>query len=98
MISRPHVKLVPRPPLTVVLLLAGAGLLAQLASTAQSQAPGPVDPQVIAAVASLAGQLKTQQDQMAANQTKIEAQTALLKEELRLLRIYAGRSGGSLRH
>lgn len=97
MISPPLAKLVPRSRLVVALLLGGVGLLFQFASTGQSQAPAAADSRVISAVAALAEQLKTQQDQMVANQTKIEAQTATLKEELRLLRIYSGRSGGSLR-
>lgn len=98
MISPPLAKLVPRPRLAVALLLAGVGLLSQFASTGQSQAPAAADPRVISAVASLADQLKTQQEDMVANQTKIEAQTAVLKEELRLLRIYSSRGGSSLRH
>ena len=40
-------------------------------------------------------QLKKQQDDMVANQTKIETQTAALKEELRLAKIYSARGGGS---
>ncbi len=38
------------------------------------------------------GKLKAQQDLLVANQTKIEAQTALLKEEVRQAKIFAGRS------
>lgn len=98
MILRPLVKLVPRSRFAVALLLGGVALLSQFASTGQSQAPAPTDPRLLAAVSSLAGQLKTQQDAMVANQTKIEAQTAMLKEELRLLRIYSARGGSSLRH
>ena len=47
-----------------------------------------------AALTPLLTKLKAQQDQIAANQTKIEAQTATLKEEVRQAKIYAGRSGG----
>ncbi len=47
-----------------------------------------------AALTGLLTKLKAQQDQMVANQTKIEAQTAQLKEEIRQAKIYAGRSGG----
>ena len=46
------------------------------------------------ALNALVAKLKSQQDAMIANQTKIEAQTALLKEEVRQARIYAGRAGG----
>ena len=48
-----------------------------------------------AALNAVLAKLKTQQDQMAANQTKIEAQTAQLKEELRQAKIYSapGRFG-----
>lgn len=98
MISLPFAKLVPRSRLLVVLTLAGVCLLSQFVATGQSQAPPAADPRTLSAVASLAGQLQTQQDEMAANQTKIEAQTATLKEELRLLKIYSARSGSSSRH
>ena len=47
-----------------------------------------------AALTPLLAKLKAQQDQIAANQTKIEAQTATLKEEVRQAKIYAGRAGG----
>ena len=73
-------------------------LLLQLAPQLHSQAPAPTDPRVLAAVTALAGQLKAQQDEMVATQTKVEAQTAALREELRLLKIYSARSGSSLRH
>lgn len=98
MISRPESSLFSGWPLRVALVLAGVGLLAPFAPSGKSQAPAPADPRVLAAVTALAGQLKTQQDEMVAKQTKIEAQTALLKEELRLLRIYSARGGSSLRH
>ena len=42
---------------------------------------------------ALLAKLKTQQDELAANQTKIEAQNAQLKEELRQAKIYVGRGG-----
>ncbi len=50
-----------------------------------------------AALNALLVKLKSQQDAMAANQTKIEAQTALLKENLRQAKIYAGRAGSGHR-
>lgn len=37
-------------------------------------------------------QLKKQQDDITANQTKIEAQTDALKEQLRIAKIYSARS------
>ena len=46
-----------------------------------------------AALTPILVKLKTQQDQIAANQTKIEAQTAQLKEEIRQVKIFAGRAG-----
>lgn len=47
----------------------------------------------VEALNALLGQLHRQQDQMAANQTKIETQTAALKEELRQVKIYSARAG-----
>ena len=57
-----------------------------------SQAPAA--PAANPAIDALLVKLKTQQDTMVANQTKIEAQTALLKENLRQAKIYAARGGG----
>lgn len=88
----------PRLRLTAALLLGGACLFSQFVVSGQSQAPTPVDPRVLAAVTALATQLKAQQDEMIANQTKIETQTAALAEELRQVKIYSARGGGSLRH
>lgn len=42
----------------------------------------------------LVDQLRKQQEQMNANQVKIDEQLATLKEDLRLLKIYSKRSGG----
>lgn len=47
------------------------------------------------AYAQLVEQLKKQQEQMSANQGKIDEQLATLKEELRLLKIYSKRAGGA---
>ena len=58
-----------------------------------SQAPAAA-PAANPAIDALLVKLKTQQDTMVANQTKIEAQTALLKENLRQAKIYAARGGG----
>ncbi len=60
-----------------------------------SQAPAASTPN--AALANSLGKLKAQQTQIAANQTKIEAQTALLKEEIRQAKIYSARSGSGHR-
>ena len=50
-----------------------------------------------AALNALLTKLKTQQDQVAANQTKIEAQTAQLKEEIRQVKLYSARGGSGHR-
>ena len=50
-----------------------------------------------AALNALLVKIKSQQDEMVANQTKIEAQTALLKENIRQAKIYAGRAGSGHR-
>ncbi len=60
-----------------------------------SQAPATTTSN--AALNALLVKLKTQQDTMTANQTKIEAQTALLKENIRQAKIYAGRAGAGHR-
>ena len=60
-----------------------------------SQAPATTTSN--AALNALLLKIKSQQDVMAANQTKIEAQTALLKENLRQAKIYAGRAGAGHR-
>lgn len=44
------------------------------------------------ALTPLLTQLKKQQDDITANQTKIEAQTDALKEQLRIAKIYSARS------
>lgn len=50
-----------------------------------------------AALVGPLAKLKAQQAQIVANQTKIEAQTALLKEELRQSKIYSARGGAGRR-
>ena len=60
-----------------------------------SQAPAATTPN--ATLAPLLAKLKAQQTQIVANQTKIETQTALLKEELRQAKIYSGRGGSGHR-
>ena len=66
-----------------------------LAPESRSQAPAATTN--VAALNALIAKLKTQQDQIAANQTKIEAQTALLKEELRQAKLYSARGGSGHR-
>ena len=62
-----------------------------LAPRGFSQAPGTVTAN--ATLTPMLTKLKAQQDQLVANQTKIEAQTTQLKEEIRLTKIYASRAG-----
>lgn len=86
----------PAPRHTVVILLAAVTVGTWLcAPQVRSQAPAAsaVNP----AINALLLKLKTQQDAMVANQTKIEAQTALLKENLRQAKIYAARGGSGHR-
>ena len=66
-------------------------LLAAFTPSAQTQGVGAATAN--AALAPLLAKLKTQQDQIASNQAKIEAQTAQLKEEIRIAKIYASRGG-----
>lgn len=66
-----------------------------VASESRSQAPGTMTSNV--ALNGLLAKLKAQQDQMAANQTKIEAQTAQLQEELRQAKLYGARAGSGHR-
>ena len=66
-----------------------------IAPESRSQAPATMTSNV--ALNALITKIKTQQDQMAANQTKIEAQTAQLQEALRQAKIYSARSGAGHR-
>ena len=83
-----------------------AGLLSALVAavlctgwlfTPETRSQAPAAATNNAALSALLAKLKTQQDQIAANQTKIEAQTAQLKEELRQAKIYSGRGGSGHR-
>ena len=67
-----------------------------LAPEGRSQAPATATTSN-AALNALLAKLKTQQDQVAANQTKIEAQTAQLKEEIRQVKLFSGRGGSGHR-
>ncbi len=86
----------PHRPFAVILLatVALGGWLA--APEVHSQAPQAATTSN-AALNTLLVKLKSQQDAMAANQTKIEAQTALLKENIRQAKIYAARGGSGHR-
>lgn len=64
-------------------------------AASRSQAPATTTSNV--ALNAMLTKLKAQQDEMAANQTKIEAQTAQLAEQLRQAKIYAARSGSGHR-
>ena len=82
--------------LLAVILLAAAltgGWL--LAPEGHSQVPVPMTAN--ASLIPLLAKLKSQQDEIAANQTKIEAQEALLKENLRQAKLYAARGGSGHR-
>ena len=67
-----------------------------LAPEVHSQAPSATSIPT-ATLLPLITKLKAQQAEIAANQTKIEAQTALLKENLRQAKIYSARGGSGHR-
>ena len=69
-------------------LVIGAWLLIP---TGQGQLAAPKTV-TIESLAPLLMELKKQQDDLTTNQTKIEAQTAALKEQLRIAKIYSARS------
>lgn len=66
-----------------------------IAPNLHSQASGTMTSNV--ALTAMLTKLKAQQDDMVANQTKIEAQTAALEEALRQAKIYSARSGSGHR-
>ena len=81
-----------------VLLVGAAVLLAAVLgapATSHSQGGGATVALSADAFNALVGQLRKQQDQIAANQTKIETQLAAAKEEVRLARIAASRTGAA---
>ena len=80
-----------RALLLPLLTVAPLGVGGFLTPAGRTQAPAASTNN--AALNALLAKVKTQQDQLVANQTKIEAQTAQLKEELRQAKIYAGRGG-----
>lgn len=65
--------------------------------TPESHSQAPAASTNNAALNALLAKLKTQQDEAAANQTKIEAQTAQLKEEIRQAKLYSARGGSGHR-
>jgi hypothetical protein len=84
----------------VLAVLAAVGLAAIGAQmpgvVARTEAAGQGAPAINAdALDAMLAQLKKQQEQMVVNQTKLETQLAALKEEIRLTKIYAARSGGA---
>ena len=92
--SLPLHRLLPTlPALTVLATVVVGGWC--LAPELHSQAPGNATPN--SALVPLLAKLKLQQAQIAANQTKIEAQTALLKEDLRQAKLFSARGGGARR-
>ncbi len=80
--------------LLAVMLAAGGALTSAVVTRTEAAAPAAMTINPDALDAMLA-QLKKQQEQMVANQTKVETQLAALKEELRLTKIYAARSGAA---
>ena len=65
--------------------------------TPESHSQAPAATAANPALNALLVKLKAQQDTIVANQTKIEAQTALLKENLRQAKIYSARGGSGHR-
>ena len=96
MIQRTSSLRVPRSGLTVFTVAAVLCAGWWFAPVGQSQAPAFAATSN-AALSPLLAKLKTEQDQIAANQTKIEAQTAQLKEEIRQVKLYAARGGSGHR-
>ena len=78
-------------------LIVAAVLCAGWWLTPESQSQAPAASTNNAALNALLTKLKTQQDEIAANQTKIEAQTAQLKEEIRQVKLYSARGGSGHR-
>lgn len=98
--------MIPRPPVLrnvvrsrslPVLLLGVAVLVAGsigVPATSRSQGGGGGVALNADAFTALIGQIRKQQEQIAANQTKLETQIAAAKEEVRQVKIYSGRTGG----
>jgi hypothetical protein len=69
-------------------VLAASWIVTPESHSQAASAPAAIN---VEALTGLVGKLKAQQDVMVANQTKIEAQTALLKEQVRQAKIFAAR-------
>ncbi len=82
---------------SLVLILLAVIVIGGSVFAPESHSQAPATTTSNAALDVLLVKLKSQQDAMAANQTKIEAQTALLKENIRQAKIYAGRAGAGRR-
>lgn len=80
------------PKSLVVVALAGTALVSALLAPPHSngQAAAAEDPVVTA----LLNELTAQQAELVDNQAKIDGKLATISENVRLARIYAGRSGG----
>ena len=83
----------PLPGLVPLILLFGVLTVSWMVSP-EYHNPAPAAPAAAInsdALAGLVDKLKAQQDLIVANQTKIESQTALLKEQVRQAKILAAR-------
>ena len=79
---------------SIVIAFSAAAVVGIWLSAPEVHSQAPAASVANPAIDAMLVKLKTQQDTMIANQTKIEAQTALLKENLRQAKIFAGRGGG----
>ena len=82
---------------SLAVILMAAIVLGGWLFTPEGHSQAPAAASSSAALSAALVKLKTQQDAIAANQTKIEAQTALLKENIRQSKIYAARGGSGHR-
>jgi hypothetical protein len=82
----------PLPGLVPLILLCGV-LTVSWAVTPEKRSQAPSAPGAVSseALADMVSKLKSQQDVIVANQTKIEAQTEQLKEQVRQAKIFAAR-------
>ena len=82
----------PLPGLVPLILLCGVLTVSWMVTPEKhSQAPSAPGTVSSEALSDLVAKLKSQQDVMVANQTKIEAQTEQLKEQVRQAKIFAAR-------
>ena len=94
MLQTPSILRAPRAVLLPLLITTALGVSWLFAPEGRTQVPAAASTSN-AALNALLAKLKTQQDQLAANQTKIEAQTAQLKEEIRQAKLYSARARGA---